>query len=730
MRKFAAALAALALWGTAARAQDCEDSPVPCTVSSHQGLKCAASKPNITEIIIDGPITVRDESVTCNESFPKVDNYTIESSSVDIAGHADGSLRSLTIRSVDNGGEPFTVSSAVESEGLFKCWPLGPVSILLSDLGTDGGQLVGPLVNREMNCSASLDSVSATNFVPGDAGLLTLDGDTHLEIIRSRFDDIDGAVVRAWGGLLSVTQSVFSNCGGHSGGAVVLGSAVEAEVTGTLFWGCWSGVGGGAIHATEGVSLLVEGSAFVGNAAPSGGAILWESSSSLGLIHSVFAANAASGSWNAGPVPAPDMPKNACNFEWLGDPALPSAPTEVDGTGGALTLNTFGPMSNLIKNVFIENRAGSGGAIAAQAFGDAELTDEGLDYGAWALSLTHNTFAANEAEDGAAVWLGETEAGYLVTAGNLWLEHQGEPLSVRADGWTAILTGDHTVGPPLSDGVDVPVWEYELSCGARPRMRACATGCGAEADEDLCGEVHDDVMEQWGFPSALHFGYELCPEEDGEPCEDLGEDDCGALDEPCVWQASLDDPYFQMDDGPADTGVTGLPCNLLWNWLPDSDGDHVPDYAECDVDGEPPASEDRDRHPFAEEQCNGLDDNCDGQADEGLLEEYYQDLDGDGFGGGDPILSCDPLGELFTTADDCDDTNASAHPSASEVHDDGVDNDCDGVVDLDAPGCHSAGCLATRVAPGEDGLELSFAPAAPGLLLTGLWGIGRRVRRR
>ena len=727
MRRAWGALAALAALGIGGSAWACvPDAQTACIDPTDEppvDIRCATLDPNIEEIVLLGDIELGNSTVDCGQWGSS------SVASPEIAGHADGGLRNLTIRS-ENG--PHRISIAESSEGLFKCWPAGPVNLDLRGLEFDGGQVMGTLVSRDGDCGVSLDSVWVHDFQPGGGHLLDVEGDMHMEVFRSRFDDISGRVFKASGGLLTLTQSVFSNCGQSlPGGVVSLTSVAEATVTGCLFWGNHSEESGGAIHADASAGLLIEGSAFVGNSAPVGGAVMWESQATLGLLHSIFAANAATDSWIAGPLPDSSLPDTSCNFEWWADPSLPSAPTVADGTGGALAVNTGGTEVNIFKTVFLENRAGSGGALAAvrTVDWDEPRAPEDEEPG-WGIGLIHNTFVANEADEGAALWGEGDGAAYLVAVNNLWLDHSGDPLAFHEDTWNVVLAGNHTDGPPLADGVSQPTWEVEETCGQRPQMQVCTRGCDPAEDEEICGAVYGDVPQSWGFPVALHFGHELCPVADAGSCEDLDEAGCTPLETPCVWQAGLDDEYFAMADGPADRGFTGLECHLWWNFLPDADGDHVPDFAECDAAGEPAASEDGDRHPFAEELCNGLDDNCDGRIDEGLLVEYYEDLDGDGHGGGDPVLSCDPLGDLFTTADDCDDTDASVHPAAIETHDDGKDNDCDGVVDLDAPGCHSAGCLATRVAPGDDGLQLSFAPVGRAVVLRGRWGMGRRLRRR
>ena len=87
-------------------------------------------------------------------------------------------------------------------------------------------------------------------------------------------------------------------------------------------------------------------------------------------------------------------------------------------------------------------------------------------------------------------------------------------------------------------------------------------------------------------------------------------------------------------------------------------------------------------NPGAVELCDGIDNDCDGDIDEGVTGTYFDDADGDGFGAGAPIESCVATGQQVTNESDCDDTDGEIHPGAAEICD-GIDNDCDGETDED-----------------------------------------------
>ncbi len=93
-----------------------------------------------------------------------------------------------------------------------------------------------------------------------------------------------------------------------------------------------------------------------------------------------------------------------------------------------------------------------------------------------------------------------------------------------------------------------------------------------------------------------------------------------------------------------------------------------------------------DVSPDGVEECDGLDNDCSGEADEDLfVNTFYLDEDGDTYGDpASPVEACAPGPGVVANDVDCDDTNALTFPGAGEFCDD-QDNNCNGLVDDDDP---------------------------------------------
>lgn len=176
-------------------------------------------------------------------------------------------------------------------------------------------------------------------------------------------------------------------------------------------------------------------------------------------------------------------------------------------------------------------------------------------------------------------------------------------------------------------------------------------------------------------------GYVECPIDSigwqGDPLV-VGGGDCDDT------QSSVAPTGVELCDGLANL------CGTVPSYEIDDDGDG---YVECTIDaggwqgdanvigGEDCDDADATLSPGDIEVCDGVDNDCNGQIDEGLLNTYYYDGDFDGSGNPNATtLACSVPGGYVANANDCNDGNASIYSGASEVCD-GVDNDCNGQVD-------------------------------------------------
>jgi len=176
-----------------------------------------------------------------------------------------------------------------------------------------------------------------------------------------------------------------------------------------------------------------------------------------------------------------------------------------------------------------------------------------------------------------------------------------------------------------------------------------------------------------GYP-GLEYGGDDC--DDGDAAiHPAASESCDGIDNDCDGQTDEDllSVFYQDADGDGfgDADSAELVCEASSGW--------VVDGTDCD-DG------DSAINPEADEYCDGVDNDCDGETDDESAMDvgtWYADGDGDGYGDlATWVVSCDQPADHVADASDCDDTDAATSPEGEELCD-GIDNDCDDEIDED-----------------------------------------------
>lgn len=272
------------------------------------------------------------------------------------------------------------------------------------------------------------------------------------------------------------------------------------------------------------------------------------------------------------------------------------------------------------------------------------VTDaDAVDISTWYVDSDHDSYGAVEPgtvacnqPHGTTLWGGDCNDGDPAVHPNA---------AERCDGV------DHNCSGSESDAQDAEWWylDADEDGWGNAAARACEPPVAHVDTSGDCDDANPDI-----HPAAA----EVCDTVDNDCDRETDESDAA---DAATWYLDADGDSYGV------TEQTRLACDLPAGFAAEP--------GDCD-------DSDEDAWPGAPERCDGADNDCDGTTDEPDAVDaptWYPDDDDDSFGVPEgATVGCDSPEGTAPRAGDCDDTDPSVHPNATEACDATVDTNCDG----------------------------------------------------
>ena len=301
----------------------------------------------------------------------------------------------------------------------------------------------------------------------------------------------------------------------------------------------------------------------------------------------------------------------------------------------------------------------------------ATITDQSLD-----ATATDDCVLASKTHDFAAAPSNTTLSGAALPVGNTLVKWTATDEAGNTSTCETLISVREPEIPVVTCPDDISVAADPGTCGAVVSFSATATdNCS------LAPNIISNPASGATFPPGATTVFVTATDESNNSvsCSFIvtvtpNPEICNGIDDDCDgWtdEDVTDEITFYLDadyDGygnPAQT-ITAFGCNPPWGYSSNALDCNDNNYY---------------IYPGAWEYCNGIDDNCDGNIDEGVAPTWYADTDGDGYG--DPNttqIACNPPQGYVSNNWDCVDTDAYIHPGALEDCTNLTDENCDGIL--------------------------------------------------